>query len=52
MASFVIDGIPTEELAELVGAGDSVEMVATNFDLHLEEVIAALGYESTPSPAA
>jgi len=50
--SATVHGIPTEELAELVGAGDSVEMVASNFDLRLEEVIAALGYESIPSRAA
>jgi uncharacterized protein (DUF433 family) len=40
-----LKGIPTEALAEQVMAGDSVEMVATDFDLDLTEVVAALNYE-------
>jgi uncharacterized protein (DUF433 family) len=41
-----VGGIPTETLAEVVNAGDSIEMVAQEFGLPLEVVIAALGYES------
>jgi uncharacterized protein (DUF433 family) len=41
----IVRGIPTGILAEQVRAGDSVEAVASDFDLSLEEVVAALGYE-------
>lgn len=45
-----VHGIPTETVAELVRAGDSVEGVAVDFDLPLGAVIAALGYEDRPLP--
>jgi uncharacterized protein (DUF433 family) len=38
-------GIPTEALADQVRAGDPIEMVAEDFELDLDEVIAALNYE-------
>jgi uncharacterized protein (DUF433 family) len=41
-----VGGVPTEGLAELVDAGDSIESVAKDFDLPLKDVIAALSYES------
>jgi uncharacterized protein (DUF433 family) len=47
-----VEGIPTETLAELVMAGDSVESVAKDFDLKLGYVVAALGYERVTSLAA
>jgi uncharacterized protein (DUF433 family) len=40
-----VRGIPTEAIAEQVRAGDSVESVADDFELSLNLVIAALGYE-------
>jgi uncharacterized protein (DUF433 family) len=40
-----VRGIPTDGLAELVGAGDSVESVASDFDLDIDDVIAAVSYE-------
>ena len=39
-------GIPTESLAEQVRAGDSIESVVQDFNLELDDVIAALRYES------
>jgi uncharacterized protein (DUF433 family) len=47
-----VGGIPTEGLAELVRAGDSIELVADDFDLPLADVIAALGYEQRQQRAA
>ncbi len=41
----VVDGIPTESLAEQVSAGDTIESVARDFNLTLGTVIAALSYE-------
>jgi uncharacterized protein (DUF433 family) len=41
-----VGGFPTESLAELVEAGDSIESVASDFELPLKDVIAALSYES------
>lgn len=41
-----VKGIPTEALAEQVRAGDSVESVAADFGLDLEDAIAALNYEN------
>jgi len=40
-----VSGIPTESIAELVEAGDSIESVARDFELKLRDVIAALSYE-------
>jgi uncharacterized protein (DUF433 family) len=40
-----VAGIPTETLDEMVRAGDSVESVATGYDLSLDEVVAALDFE-------
>jgi uncharacterized protein (DUF433 family) len=42
----IVQGIPTESVAELVRAGDSVELVAADFNLALDDVVAALGYEN------
>ncbi len=49
-----VHGIPTEALADQVRAGDPIEMVAADFDLPLDDVIAALDYEkvSTARSAA
>ena len=51
-----VRGISTEALADQVRAGDPIEMVAVDFDLALDDVIAALSYEgvsrSTSSEAA
>jgi uncharacterized protein (DUF433 family) len=47
-----VKGIPTESLAELVRAGDSVEMVAEGFGLDLDSVVTALSYENSPAQAA
>ena len=47
-----VNGIPTESLAEMVRAGDLVEAVAADFDLPLDVVIAALGYENLQLQAA
>jgi uncharacterized protein (DUF433 family) len=41
-----VRGIPTGAIAEQVRAGDSIESVASDFALSLEDVIAALGYEN------
>ena len=38
-------GIPTEAIADPVRAGDPIEMVAVDFGLSLDDVIAALNYE-------
>jgi uncharacterized protein (DUF433 family) len=40
-----IRGIPTEAIAEQVEAGDPLEMVASDFDLDLSELVAVLNYE-------
>jgi uncharacterized protein (DUF433 family) len=40
-----VHGIPTEALADQVRAGDPIEMIAADFDLPLDDVIAALSYE-------
>jgi len=40
-----VHGIPTEALAGQVRAGDPIEMVAEDFELPLDHVIAALNYE-------
>ena len=45
-------GIPTEAIAGQVGAGDPIEMVATDFGLCLDDVIAALNYERVLAPSA
>jgi uncharacterized protein (DUF433 family) len=42
----IVRGIPTGAIAEQVRAGDSIESVASDFALSLEDVIAALGYEN------
>jgi uncharacterized protein (DUF433 family) len=42
----IVRGIPTGAIAEQVRAGDSIESVASDFALPLEDVIAALGYEN------
>jgi uncharacterized protein (DUF433 family) len=42
-----VHGIPTDALAEQVRAGDSIEGLVQDFDLELDDVIAALHYEST-----
>jgi uncharacterized protein (DUF433 family) len=48
-----VHGIPTEALAEQVRAGDPIEMVAEDFDLSLDDLIAALDYEKVSiTPAA
>ncbi len=47
-----VNGIPTEGLAELVRAGDSIEVVAADFDLPLDDLIAALGHENLQPRAA
>jgi len=47
-----VDGIPTEALAEQVRAGDSLEIVASDFELSLEAVIAAVSYEGLEPIAA
>ncbi len=47
-----ISGIPTEAVAAQVRAGDSIEMVADDFDLPLDDVIAALGYEKVSAHSA
>lgn len=41
-----VHGIPTDALAEQVRAGDSIESIVQDFDLELDDVIAALRYES------
>lgn len=41
-----VRGIPTDALAEQVRAGDSIEVVVRDFNLALDDVIAALHYES------
>jgi uncharacterized protein (DUF433 family) len=40
-----VHGIPTEALADQVRGGDPIEMVAEDFELPLDDVIAALNYE-------
>jgi len=47
-----VRGIPTENIAEQVSAGDSVESVAADFDLPLNVAIAALNYEDPGSEQA
>jgi uncharacterized protein (DUF433 family) len=47
-----IHGIPTEALAGQVRAGDTIEAVADDFDLSLDDVIVALRYEQTEDAAA
>lgn len=47
-----IKGIPTEALAGQVRAGDSIEAVAEDFDLSLDDVMAALRYEQAEEVAA
>ena len=42
----VVHGIPTDALAEQVRAGDSIEAIVKDFNLELDDVIAALRYES------
>lgn len=42
----IVRGIPTAVIAEQVRAGDLIETVAVDFDLPLDDVIAALGYEN------
>ena len=41
-----VHGIPTDALAEQVRAGDSIESIVQDFSLELDDVIAALRYES------
>ena len=41
-----VHGIPTDALAEQVRAGDSIESIVRDFSLELDDVIAALRYES------
>lgn len=45
-------GIPTQAIVGQVKAGDSVESVADDFDLKLDEVVVALTYETTEELAA
>ena len=45
-----VHGIPTEALADQVRAGDPIEMVAEDFELPLDDVIAALNYEKVSAP--
>jgi uncharacterized protein (DUF433 family) len=40
-----VTGIPTDTLDEMVRAGDSIESVADDYDLELDNVVAALDYE-------
>lgn len=47
-----VGGIPTETLAELVRAGDSVEIVSMDYELSLNDVVAAIDYENRLAPAA
>jgi uncharacterized protein (DUF433 family) len=47
-----VRGIPTEALADQVRAGDPIEMVAEDFGLALDDLIAALDYEQAPSVQA
>ena len=47
-----VRGISTLAIKELVDAGDSVESVAEDFDLDLDDTIAALDYERSLSAAA
>lgn len=47
-----VRGVPTENIAEQVTAGDSVESVAADFDLPLSVAIAALNYEDPGSDQA
>jgi uncharacterized protein (DUF433 family) len=47
-----VRGIPTEALADQVRAGDAIEMVAADFDLPLDDVIAALSYEKVSTTTA
>jgi uncharacterized protein (DUF433 family) len=46
-----VQGIPTEALAELVDAGDSIESVAVDFNLPLVSVVAAIRYEQLAEAA-
>jgi uncharacterized protein (DUF433 family) len=45
-------GFPTEALADQVRAGDPIEMVADDFGLSLDDLIAALNYEKVSTVAA
>jgi uncharacterized protein (DUF433 family) len=47
-----VAGIPTDTLAEMVRAGDSIESVASGYNLSLSDVVAALNYELSRAPAA
>jgi len=47
-----VRGIPTDALSGQVRAGDSIEAVADDFNLSLDDVIVALGYENTEGLAA
>jgi uncharacterized protein (DUF433 family) len=40
-----VNGIPTDALGEQVRAGDSIESIVQDFNLELDDVIAALDYE-------
>jgi uncharacterized protein (DUF433 family) len=47
-----VHGIPTEAIAEQVQGGDPIEMVASDFDLNLKEVVAVLSYELVQTSVA
>jgi uncharacterized protein (DUF433 family) len=42
-----VHGIPTDAISEQVRAGDSIESIVQDFSLELDDVVAALRYEST-----
>jgi len=48
----IVGGIPTEALAEQIKGGDSIEVVAADFSLPLETVVAAINYENITRRAA
>jgi uncharacterized protein (DUF433 family) len=48
----MVSGIPTEALMEQIRGGDSIEVVASDFSLSLETVVAAISYENITRHAA
>jgi uncharacterized protein (DUF433 family) len=47
-----VRGIPTAALTGQVRAGDSIEAVADDFNLSLDDVVVALSYENSEDVAA
>ena len=47
-----IHGISTDAVAEAVRAGDPIERVATDYELSLDDVVAALDFERVHAPLA